>query len=246
MEPLVEYLQDVMGWTEYEAIGYYTLVQEGALEPSELATRSNISKGKEYDVLNKLESKDVVVKQGTHPQRYTAVEPGVLIEEKEEEIGTKVDQLKHRLGTAYEMQQAGSGSDGDSVWMSRGRVGLARKVREFINNAEDSIWMKLWDFRWLENTDLRNLSNASTQGIDVRLLCFDGRPNIEEIAQEEIPTWKSGSVDNNYCVFDGEVVAKEVRSGNMAVGYTDEFLANVFAQDFQESIREATRVTTDE
>lgn len=246
MEELETYLQEVMEWTEYEAIAFKTLVQEGTLEASELVTRSSISKGKEYEVLNKLASKDVVVTQGTHPERYQAVEPRQLIEEKQAEIGGKIDELKHRLGTAYEMQQeSGVARKGDSVWMSRGRAGLARKTREYIGQAKKSVHMKLWDPRWLESKDLRDLNNLRVADVDVKIVCFDGRTEVEGIAASGIPTWESSSVDTTYCIFDKEIVTMEVQDGNMGVGYQDPSLARVFAKDFQHTVDQAHKVTTD-
>lgn len=246
MEELGGYLQEVMEWSEYEAAAYMTLVQEGTLEASEIVTRSSISKGKEYEVLNKLASKDILVTQGTHPERYQAVEPRQLIEERQDEIGDKIDQLKHRLGTAYEMQQAsGVSRKGDSVWMSRGRAGLARKAREYIGKCEESVYMKLWDPRWLESKDLRDLNNLQVSDIDVKIVCFDGRTEVEAIANSGIPTWKASSIDTNYCIFDNEIVAMEVQDGNMGVGYQDPSLARVFAKDFQHSLERAQKVDPD-
>ncbi|ELZ05373.1 hypothetical protein C482_02446 [Natrialba chahannaoensis JCM 10990] len=246
MDEISTYLHDVMEWTEYEAIAYQTLVKEGALEASQLVTRSSISKGKEYEVLNKLVSRDVVVTQGTHPERYKAVEPRQLIEEKQDEISDKIDQLKHRLGTAYEMQQESAvARRGNSVWMSRGRAGLARKAREYIEKSEESVHMKLWDPRWLESKDLRDLNNLQARDVDVKIVCFDGRTEVDNIASAGIPTWESSSVDTTYCVFDGETVAMEVQDGNMGIGYQDPPLARVFAKDFQQSLDSAQKVTTD-
>lgn len=244
MEDIVTQLQDIMGWTEYEAIAYETLVREGPLEASEVVTRSEISKGKEYDVLNKLADENIAVTQGTHPQKFNAQEPRVLIEEKEDEYEEKIDNLKQRLGTAYEMRQESNRPE-DSVWMSRGRSGLARKVRESFKNVEESIYMKLFDPRWLEDTDIRDLSNLKKQEIDVKLLCFDGRPNLDKIATEGVPVWKSDSVEASYCIFDEETVAMEVQSGNIGMGYPDRALARVFTNDFQDSISNAEKVTVD-
>lgn len=244
MEEMVSYLQDVMGWTEYQAIAYKTLVQEGALEASELVTHSQISKGKEYEVLNELADRNVVVEEGDHPQKYSAQEPRQLLDEKENEIDEKLSSLEQRLGAAYEMRQE-RGPSTRSTWMSRGRTGLGRKVREYMEVAEDTIYLKLWDHRWLESTDIRDLRNKQLHGVDVKILCFDGRPNLDRFAEKEVPTWKSDEVETIYGVFDEEIVVHEVRPDGMGVGYEDKFLARVFAKDFQSTLERANKVIAD-
>ncbi|WP_424007677.1 TrmB family transcriptional regulator [Haloferax denitrificans] len=245
MDQLVQMLQDVMDWTQYEASAYRTLVQDGPLEASELAVRSDVSKGKEYDVLNKLASKDLVVKQGTHPQRFDAQDPRQLLNEREGEFQDRMDELKQRLGAAYEMNAETKRVE-DEAWVTTGRAGLARKIREYYNQADESVYLKQWDPRWVESTDIRDLSIVNKGGVDVRVLGFSGRESkLMEFAAKGIPTWMDENVESSFCVFDGEIVAMEVGRGRAGIVFRDSSTATVFINHFQQSIERANRLDPD-
>ncbi len=74
-----QYLQR-LGFTEYEALAYMTLVEHGELSGYELAKRSRIPRANIYAVADRLRQRGAVLQADGHKgQRYAAVAPDALL-----------------------------------------------------------------------------------------------------------------------------------------------------------------------
>lgn len=79
MQPATHHLRS-LGFTEYEAQAYVTLVEHGELSGYELAKRSGIPRANVYAVAGKLLGRGAVLQShGDKHQRYVAVAPTVLL-----------------------------------------------------------------------------------------------------------------------------------------------------------------------
>jgi sugar-specific transcriptional regulator TrmB len=120
-----------LGLSEYESRAYRSLLETGPTTAKELSRASEVPMGRIYDVLNTLETQDLVRSQtASRPKKYVAVEPGTaldrLLESKKEELEAKVgqyeeivDELNDRLDAAEPVDEPfwtaalGPGETGD-------------------------------------------------------------------------------------------------------------------------------------
>ncbi|WP_254272014.1 TrmB family transcriptional regulator [Haloarcula marina] len=101
-----------LGLSEYEARAYRSLLETGPTTAKELSRASDVPMGRIYDVLNSLETYNLVRSQtASRPKKYVAVEPDTaldrLLDDKKQELEAKaeqyediVDNLSEQLETA--------------------------------------------------------------------------------------------------------------------------------------------------
>ncbi|WP_227374588.1 TrmB family transcriptional regulator [Haladaptatus halobius] len=88
-----------LGLSEYEARAYRALLNIGPTTAKDLSRASEVPMGRIYDVLNSLETHNLVRSQSaSRPKKYIAVEPGTaldrLLDDKLEELNAKAEQYE--------------------------------------------------------------------------------------------------------------------------------------------------------
>ena len=88
-----------LGLSEYEARAYRALLNTGPTTAKDLSRVSDVPMGRIYDVLNSLETHNLVRSQSaSRPKKYVAVEPSTaldrLLDDKLDELNTKADQYE--------------------------------------------------------------------------------------------------------------------------------------------------------
>lgn len=88
-----------LGLSEYESRAYRSLLETGPTTAKELSRASEVPMGRIYDVLNSLETKDLVRSQtASRPKKYVAVEPGTaldrLLASKKQDLEAKAQQYE--------------------------------------------------------------------------------------------------------------------------------------------------------
>lgn len=88
-----------LGLSEYESRAYQSLLQTGPTTAKELSRTSDVPMGRIYDVLNSLETHNLIRSQtASRPKKYVAVEPETaldrLLQTKREELEEKISQYE--------------------------------------------------------------------------------------------------------------------------------------------------------
>ena len=88
-----------LGLSEYEARAFRSLLETGPATAKELSRASDVPMGRIYDVLNSLETYQLVRSQtASRPKKYVGVEPDTaldrLFEDKKRQLEEKVDQYE--------------------------------------------------------------------------------------------------------------------------------------------------------
>ncbi|WP_423750633.1 TrmB family transcriptional regulator [Salinirarus marinus] len=96
-----------LGLSEYESRAYRTLLRSGSTTAKELSSVSDVPMGRVYDVLDSLESHDLVRCQAaSRPKKYVAVEPDTaldrLLAERKRELNKQAEQYEE---TVTELQE---------------------------------------------------------------------------------------------------------------------------------------------
>lgn len=243
LEKVDDVLQDVMDWGKYDAAAYRVLVDEGPLEAKEIVVRTDIPQGRIYDVLNSLDRDGVVEKREANPARYRAADPGRLLGEKQGAL----EETKETLVTAFELDTPTRSAAADEAWVLGGLAGTVRKVREHIENAEESVLGVERDPKWYETNDMRLLRRHADNDLDVRLVVWNARQSeFDALKDQQVPVWKHESATKSFYVIDEEYVILRLRNQDSGIVFRDKPSASIFMKEFEELYSEATEVEDNE
>jgi sugar-specific transcriptional regulator TrmB len=238
---LDESLQTIMEWGKYEAAAYRVLVRFGPLEASDVAVRADIPQGRVYDTLNELHSKDAVVKQGIQPTNWDAQNPRKLIEPNQRKFENMAVEAIEALEPAYDLNLE---SQSHPAWVTTSIADTSIKARELFESAEERIWILERTF-WLSEQDRELLQTKAEDGVDVRIIGWGGRPDLQAIA-DEIPAVdfrKTEEVNTSFYVGDEGTVLINLNQGDMGLLFYDTGTAKIFTKHFQSLYKDAGEVT---
>lgn len=242
MDELDDALQTLMEWGQYEAAAYRALVEHGAQEATEIVVRADIPKGRVYDVLNDLQNQGAVKKQGARPARYSAQNPRKLIEQQQEEFKQTADEVKQRLGSAYELSSETEDAT-HPAWVITGFPGIATQLRDLIEEVEDRLWIHERDI-WFTDTDISDLASLVEEGVDVRIVGWNARQkDLQELAMADLPVYETEHARTTYYLVDEEQVVFKVGKSETAVVFRDKSMASVLASEFERIHEDADEVT---
>ena len=89
-----------LGLSSYEAAAYRTLLVTGPSTAADVATESEVPRGRIYDVLNGLRARGLVRTRNGEPKRYVAVEPETAIDRL---LGERLDELASTWSRSLEV-----------------------------------------------------------------------------------------------------------------------------------------------
>jgi sugar-specific transcriptional regulator TrmB len=183
-----------LGLSEYEERAYRALLKTGPTTAKELSRVSDVPMGRIYDVLNSIETYNLVRSQSaSRPKKYVAVEPGTaldrLLEDKKRELEEKatqyesiVDELVGELDSAEPVEE--------TFWTAA--VGAEETVDLLVERlaaAEERIVMvastgsQQFDMDVVGDLIVEELSEALDRGVTVSLLM---RPELVSELPESV------------------------------------------------------------
>ncbi|MFB6179545.1 MAG: TrmB family transcriptional regulator [Halorientalis sp.] len=183
-----------LGLSEYEARAYRALLKTGPTTAKELSRVSDVPMGRIYDVLNSIETYNLVRSQSaSRPKKYVAVEPQTaldrLLDDKKRELEEKasqyeniVDELVGELETAEPVEE--------TFWTAA--VGPEETVDLLVERlaaADERIIMvastlsQQFDIDMVGDLIVEELGDALDRGVDVSLLM---RPELVDELPESV------------------------------------------------------------
>jgi sugar-specific transcriptional regulator TrmB len=244
-QEVIEQLQEVMDWGEYEAAAYATLVREGPLEANDIVYRTDIPQGRVYDTLNGL-SESAVTAQGQNPTRYDAQHPRKLIKRKQDEFNDSASQIKDQLEQVYDVEQDRHETR-HPAWVTAGLPGTVQRMEELIEDADESVFIVDSDLRWIQNETTATLTGLIEQDVAVQVVGWRGRlEKLEELASAGVPVYSHESVESSFCIVDDEHAVIRVGRGETGVAIQDAPMARILTREADRKEENASRVTADE
>lgn len=242
MADLNNTLQEVMGWGKYHAAVYETLVERGALEPTNVSTWSDVPKGRVYDILDDLYREGAVKQQSMNPTVYVAQHPEKIIDRREEEFVEKATEAKQQLFQTYEVnfdEDLGR----NPAWVVTGRAGVVDQVRGQLVLAEERI-DAFESEPWFGEEDVDLLDDLAENGCDVRLISRSGAEDVLELfAESSVDVRHSTEVTTSFYLIDDGRVILNIGRGDTGVLFQDETIANVLSEEFEAHYKTAAKVT---
>jgi len=183
-----------LGLSEYEARAYRSLLETGPTTAKELSRASDVPMGRIYDVLNSLETYNLVRSQtASRPKKYVAVEPDTalerLLDDKKQELEAKaqqyeeiVDDLSEQLESAEPVEEpfwtAAVGPE-ESLDLLLERLAAADERIVIVGSAV----ARQVDILSATERIVDELEAALERGVEVSLLV---RPDLFEDLPEEV------------------------------------------------------------
>jgi sugar-specific transcriptional regulator TrmB len=136
---LLDRLREI-GLGDYEARLYLALVRRHPATGYELARSSGVPSSKVYEVLRRLEDKDLVfAADGGRARRYLPVDPEEFVDQYASRMTRTLDGLRGELRALSGDEQVGS------IWNVHGREGLLERAEHSIARAERTVLLSAWD-----------------------------------------------------------------------------------------------------
>ncbi len=140
MDALLQRLRD-LGLGAYEAKLYLALVSRHPATGYELARASGVPSSKVYEVLARLQEKDIVfiADGGGRGRHYIPADPEEFVARYARRMTRALDGLKQDLA------DAGHDDPVDYIWNLRGRDALLERARDMLARAERTVLLSGWD-----------------------------------------------------------------------------------------------------
>lgn len=153
-----------LGFTQYEARAYISLLQNFPATRYEISKQSGIPRSAIYDVINRLERFGAVNAISAKPEKYVPLPPDKLIELLENRYKNKIDEFYRGVANLQVNLES------ENLWNITGYANLILKAREMVSNAQGEIYLSAWN---REIQELRSeLKAAVERGVKVVLFSF--------------------------------------------------------------------------
>jgi sugar-specific transcriptional regulator TrmB len=245
-----------LGFSEYEARAYVTLLRKSRLNGYEVAKESGIPRANIYPVLSKLVERGAVLSINTDGgPRYSPLDPKQLLERIESE------QREALQATTQSLEGVGPATEADEVLSARGYSALIDHVRSAIAGASKSVLLALYpsEAQQIE----RETTAAEQRGAAITILCLTGCPADcgccrgqtyrYNLATSQKTRWLIASVDGDVLVagqIQGDDAAALITRQPMLVDLTSAYIRQSIAMasvisdlgpQLQQSLKPQTR-----
>ena len=158
-----------LGFTDYEAKAYTSLVKKSPLTGYELAKVSGVPRPNIYAVIERLQQKGAVLAIGINGGvKYAPVPPGELLGKLSKSFQTHVQEASSSLSKIENISEV------EYIWHLKGYGNLGEKAISMIENARHQVLLGMWSSEVpLLSSSLQKLR---VRGIEPTILCFQGNP----------------------------------------------------------------------
>jgi sugar-specific transcriptional regulator TrmB len=160
-----------IGLSEYEARAYVALLKENPASPYEIAKNSGIPTSKIYEVIRRLEQRQMVQSiQGERSRMFIPVSPDELvqsfktvIEDNLQAIKNELKNIKITIDTTY-------------TWHIKDYESLILRAKRMIETTRNSLLLSIWSTEFEVLTD--SLGGAQARGVRIAIVHY-GVTNIK-------------------------------------------------------------------
>jgi DNA-binding MarR family transcriptional regulator len=239
VENVIEQLKN-LGFSQYEAQAYITLLQHNPLNGYELAKYSGIPRPNIYTVLQKLEDQQAVVRlESSEGTRYMPVASDELVQNLRSHFQARLDAAKTTLS------EIKTQVDKETIWNARGYSILIDHARAFIDHAEKELVLAIWPQE--ASLLVENLKLAEQRGVEITTLCMAGCPKPCENCRGNVHRYPVSEQESRWLVLvpdEREVLAGEIRPSEvpLSIHTHQTMLVNLAAWYIRHSIALAALV----
>lgn len=163
-----------LGFTEYEAKVYISLVGFGMATAREIHEHSGVPQGRIYSVLRSLSDKNYIEIQDGNPSYFYAENPGAVLNKLKTEMNTSINKSIEYLSNLHLNSRPPS-----PIWAIHSEWGIKNRIKTLIQGADKEIIIFVVDysfFGWIM-PELKKLKKGYTSKY---------MPKTRRILQEQI------------------------------------------------------------
>jgi sugar-specific transcriptional regulator TrmB len=154
-----------LGLSEYDARAYITLLRENPLTAYEIAKNSHIPSSKVYEVIKRLELKNIV--QAVHGQRSRMYIP-ISTDEFIQNFRMVTEDNLHALKD--ELKNLKTGFDASYTWHMKDYESLLLKARRMLDTSLQTILLSIWPAE--VGIISESLRNADSRGVQIAVVHY--------------------------------------------------------------------------
>lgn len=161
-----------LGFSPYEARTYIGLLGTGAATGYAVANATGVPQPKVYETLRRLKERGAVVQVSGHPARWSAVPPGALLENLDQQFGARLDAARASLAQLA----AGPTEEGDPhvVWHHSRKDAILTNARQILQTAATHVYLSGHGAVLEELAD--EVTAAAARGAEFTILHFGELP----------------------------------------------------------------------
>lgn len=162
-----------LGFTQYEAKAYVSLIHHYPATRYELSKNSGVPRSAIYDVISRLESYGAVSVISQNPEKYVPLPPEQFLKILEQRYAQKIEVFRKSL------TEVKINIEPEQLWNISGYDNLISKAEEMIQNAQSELYISGWrsEFLALE----KFLRSAGKRGVRIVLFSFTKIPEIGQV-----------------------------------------------------------------
>ena len=172
-----------LGFTQYEAKAYVSLLQQYPATRYELSKNSGVPRSAIYDVINRLESYGAVSAISANPEKYVPLPPDQFLKMLEQRYSQKIESFRNSL-TDVKIN-----IESEQLWNISGHQNLVSKAEEMIDGAQEALYISAWRSEVLQLE--KKIRKAHDRGVKIVMFSFTEIPRIGlvysyDIEEEEL------------------------------------------------------------
>lgn len=171
MDELIKEMQNI-GFTNYEAKIYISLLQKNPATGYEISKLSGVPQAKVYENISRLSASGIVLTIGSEPSKYVPLPPEELLKTLQAKFEKSIAMLREGLAAISRGQRS------DYVWNIKGYGLTMDKAVQMIREVKKELLVSLWEEEALQLKD--ELIAAVNRGVGVDILLY-GKAEIEGI-----------------------------------------------------------------
>ena len=159
-----------LGFGEYEARAYVSLLQHGPVTGYQLAKASGVPRPNIYPVLDRLEERGAVSRMTVEGGvRYVALPADDMLSRLGREASVRLEKAREA------MKGVQASPETPQVWNLEGYEVMLGRARELIESAQGRLLVGIWADESRRLADA--FASAETRGVSVTTLCIQGCPD---------------------------------------------------------------------
>jgi len=167
-----------LGFTQYQAKAYVSLLHSYPATRYELSKNSGVPRSAIYDVINRLESYGAVSAISANPEKYVPLPPEKFLKMLEQRYAQKIASFRLSLS------EIKINIESEQLWNISGHQNLISKAEEMIDGAQSVLYLSAWGSEILDLE--KKLIKAAERGVKVVIFSFTEIPPIGLVYSYEI------------------------------------------------------------
>jgi len=173
------------GLGQYEKMAYLALLSIGRAKSAQIAKASNVSYGRIYEILQKLEEKGLIMIIPTEPKTFEAIEPkqafNMIIRKKEESLNS----LKREIETIKIPEKKEKVIEQDKIIVLQGKQKQISMISEMHERAKKDILMIPGVYEPIVSRKVGTL-RALNNGVKIKRIIRKITPKNREILKQSV------------------------------------------------------------